>query len=136
MKIWHGFGSEHSANLVMIGQFKDVTDAARAKEVIDRITARVQADAEEGQLEVGGHTDRYTDAMLDLLAQLRVHSILPAELEQFAYDVRLQTKGNQVVIRTDEVDVSAFMKVLLDKGARVEVFSADRFPQEAGDDEG
>jgi len=135
MKIWYGFGSEHSANLVMIGQFQDVTQAARAKEVIDRITQQVEADAQAGQMEIGGHTDRYSDAMLDLLAQVKAHSILPTELEQFAYSVRVETKGDRVVIRTDEVDVSAFMKVLLDNGARVEVFSADRFPQGEGDNE-
>ena len=27
MKLWYGYGSEHSNNLVMIGQFKSVEDA-------------------------------------------------------------------------------------------------------------
>ena len=30
MKIWYQHGSEHSANLVMIGHFEDATEATKA----------------------------------------------------------------------------------------------------------
>lgn len=129
MKIWHGHGSEHSANLVMIGYFKDVTAAAKAKEVIDRLTEQVQADCEAGKMDVGsGSTDRYNDGIMDLLNKVKVYDIGPPELEQFAFNVNIDTKGNQVVIRTDESDITAFIKVLIDRGARVEVFSAHDYP--------
>lgn len=124
MKIWYGYGSEHSMNLVMIGRFKDAGDASKAKEVIERLTEQVNADVEAGGIVISGRTDRFTDAMLDLLTKVNVHSIGPAELEQFAYDVNVKVDSDQVVVTTDEIDVSAFLKVLLDKGARVEVFSA------------
>jgi hypothetical protein len=135
MKIWHGHGSEHSANLVMIGHFKDVTAAAKAKEVIDRLTQQVQMDCEAGQMDVGsGATNRYTDGMMELLKKVSVYDLAPPELEQFAYDVRVNTEGNQVVVRTDESDIAAFIKVLIDRGARVEVFSA-HVDSEADDSE-
>ena len=35
MKIWYQNGSEHSANLVMIGHFEDAANATKAKEIID-----------------------------------------------------------------------------------------------------
>ena len=35
MKIWYQHGSEHSANLVMIGHFKDASDATKAKDYHD-----------------------------------------------------------------------------------------------------
>ena len=130
MKIWHGHGSEHSANLVMIGHFKDVTTAAKAKEVIDRLAEQVQADSQAGEMDVGsGSTDRYTDGMTDLLKKVNVYDIGPPELEQFAYSAHIETKGNRVEIRTDESDITAFIKVLIDKGARVEVFSAHDYPE-------
>jgi Family of unknown function (DUF6375) len=31
MKIWNSYGSEHSARIVMIGRFKDVASAKKAK---------------------------------------------------------------------------------------------------------
>ena len=41
MKLWYGYGSEHSMNLVMIGRFKDAVAAAQAKRVIDALTTKV-----------------------------------------------------------------------------------------------
>jgi hypothetical protein len=38
MKTWNSYGSEHSANLVMIGKFKNAASAEKAKEAIDLIT--------------------------------------------------------------------------------------------------
>jgi len=124
MKIWGGYGSEHSMNLVMIGHFRDVTEAAKANEIIAKLTQQVNQDLEIGQMEIGKLNDRYSGAMLDLLGKLNVHSIEPAELEQFAYDATIKVEREKLVLTTDEVGVSAFMKVMLDRGARVEVYSA------------
>lgn len=126
MKIWYGYGSEHSMNLVMIGRFKDAVSAAKAKEVIDRLTDQVNADAQAGL--VGEGTEHFSDGMLDLLTNVKVHTLRPTELEQFTYDVNVEIKGSQIVLTTDEVDVSAFLKVLIDMGARVEVYSAHDYP--------
>jgi hypothetical protein len=128
MKVWHGYGSEHSMNLVMIGQFKDEGDAAEAKRVIEGLTAQVNADVEAGHIQIGERADEYTDGMLDLLIKAHVHSIGTVELEQFAYDVDVEVENDRVVLTTEETDVSAFLKVLIDKGARVEVYSAHHHP--------
>lgn len=124
MKVWNSFGSEHSMNLVMIGRFEDSTHAHETKEIIDQLTKQVSRDIDEGAVQYGGRTDKYSDGMLSLLEKVRVHCIAPAELEQFGMDIRSETKGNDVVITTDESDVSAFLKLLVDRGGRVEVFSA------------
>ena len=128
MRLWFGYGSEHSMNLVMIGRFKDASDATRAKQAIDRLTDHVYAEVEAGRMEVGQPTGRYDDAVSVLLGELAVYSIGPAELEQFAYSATVSLDGTEVVLETDEIEVSAFLKVLIDKGARVEVFSAHDYP--------
>jgi hypothetical protein len=112
----------------MIGRFKTVSDATKVKEIIEQLTEQVRADEQAGLLKIGELTDRYTVDMLNLLQKVKVHSIGPAELEQFAYDVRVKVENNEVVLTTDEIDVSAFLKVLLDNGARVEVYSAHDYP--------
>jgi Family of unknown function (DUF6375) len=124
MKIWYGQGSEHSMNLVMIGHFKDVATASEAKEIIDQLTQQVEADRQAGLIEIGEHSDRFTDGTLNLLQKVRVHILSPCEMDQFGYDVNLRVDDSKVVLTTDESDVSAFLKVLIDKGARVEVYSA------------
>jgi len=119
MKIWNSYGSEHSANLVMIGRFKETSDAKEAKEAIERIEKYISQTGDDHR-----HATRYSEEMLDLLTELRVNSIQPAELEQFSFQPRLELKSNEIVLTTDEMDISAYLKVFVDKGARVEVYSA------------
>jgi hypothetical protein len=127
MKVWHVFGSEHSSNLVMIGRFKEVDDANEAKEIINLLIQQVRADEQAGLIKIGELTDRYSDGMRKLLEEIKVYSIGPAEFEQFAYDVSIRVENNELILTTDEIEVSAFLKVLIDKGARIEVYSAHHY---------
>lgn len=128
MKIWYQHGSEHSANLVMIGYFKDATGASKAKEIIDAITKQVADDQTNGTLVIGSQSERYGKEMLDLLMRLNIGSIRPGELEQFAYDVRVKVEDNKVILTTEELDIAAFLKVMFLQGARIEVYSAHDHP--------
>ncbi len=128
MKIWYEHGSEHSANLVMIGHFEDATEAAKAKEIIDAITKQVAEDQDKGALVVGSPSERYGEEMMDLLGRVNIVTIVPQELEQFTYEVRVKVEGSDVVLTTEEYDISAFLKVMFHRGARIEVYSAHRHP--------
>lgn len=128
MKIWYGYGSEHSMNLVMIGRFKEETDALKAKQVLDRLTEQVTAEVQAGRLTMGEPIDRYDERLFELLREVEIYILGTSELEQFAYEARVEVKGDQVVVTTEESDVSAYLKVLIDKGARVEVYSAHDYP--------
>ena len=127
MKIWYQHGSEHSANLVMIGHFENAVDAMKAKEIIEALTEQVSEDQSKGTLTLGSPTDRYGDEMLDLLVRLNI-SIGPQEVEQFAYEFSVKVDGNDLVLTTEELDISAFLKVMYLNGARVEVYSAHDYP--------
>ena len=105
MKIWHGYASEHSMNLVMIGRFKEAGKAIRVKEFLDQISARVGEDVAERLIEFDGTTDRFSDKMLDFLRAANLYSLGPADLEQFGYDVSVKVDCETLVIRTDESDI-------------------------------
>ena len=128
MKIWLGYGTEHSMNLVMIGKFDENKDASQAFAAIQHIMDRTSADVDSGLLEVGDPPDRYTDTMMKLAEDFKLYSLRAAEFEQFVYDVAVDLKDDKVVITTDEADVSAFLKFLVDRGARIEVYSAHDHP--------
>lgn len=128
MKIWHGFGSEHSANLVMIGRFRDVGTALKAKDIIDRIEQQVHSEIKEGGIIAGEIADQYSESMLKLLQDLNYPGIDPDELEQFDYGVQVKHEEKELIITTDEIAVSAFFKVLFNNGARIEVYSAHDYP--------
>ena len=115
MKTWNSYGSEHSANLVMIGKFIDVASAEAAKHAIDEMEKFVgDQDSREG-------AERYTDAEMDLFKRLNFYWLQPGELEQFRYDIRSELQADSIVVTTDETEIAALLKLLLAKGARVEV---------------
>jgi hypothetical protein len=128
MKIWYGYGSEHSMNLVMIGRFKNANDAEKAKEMIDTLTKAVNEDVESGLLELGNPPQRFNERLLEILKKANIYIIGAHEFEQFAYEFNVKVDGDKVVLKTDESDVSAFLKVLVHEGAKVEVYSAHNFP--------
>lgn len=123
MKIWTAFGSEHSMNLVMIGRFKEACNADEAKRVIDTLTTYVITEEREGCM-----SDRFSDQLCDLLEKSKIWSLAPTELHQLAYDISIETRGKDVVVTTEEVEVSALLKILLEKGARIEIYSAHEYP--------
>lgn len=133
MKFWDGYGSEHSMDLVMIGRFEDARDAARVKDLIARITERVNADVSAGVIGSTGSTERFSDSMIEFLCREKVYHVGPAELEQFAYDVSVTIEGNAIIVKTDECDISAFLKLLIDNQARVEVYSGHHYPESEAD---
>lgn len=122
MKIWSSYGSEHSANLVMIGHFKDSASAEETNAAIDELRS-FASDSENNP-----HPDRFSEKAMSLLSKLKFHSVGSSELEQFNYDFSTKVNETTLVIKTEEIEVSALMKLLIDRGARVEIFSAHTHP--------
>jgi hypothetical protein len=114
-------------NLVMIGSFKQVADAEEAKMLIDELAEQVRKEPMRSY-DDDPNEARFSKEMLDFFRNAKVHSIGPAELEQFNYDVHVEQKTNTLVLTTDEIEVSAFLKLLIEKGAKVEVYSAHNYP--------
>ena len=128
MKIWNSFGTEHSMNLVLIGRFKEVRNAEDAMRSIERLTDFIVNEEPPAPTVPFSEPRRFTDAMRDLLRSEGLHSLAPEELEQFSYDANVKRDQTRISLRTDEVDISAFLKLLVQKGARVEVYSAHDYP--------
>lgn len=126
MKIWHGYGSEHSSNLVMIGHFKNPEDAKKVQELIDQLTEGLR-----DKIDIGTFRDRFGDDVLELLRKTNCYGFNPIELEHFLYEKRIQVEGDKIVLTTDESDVSAFFKLMIEKGAKVEIYSAHAYPNTA-----
>jgi len=123
MKIWYGFGSEHSTNLVMIGKFMHTDDAKKAKKIIDQLTENLT-----GKIEVGRPQNRFEDDVLDILKNADIYTLGRTELEQFLYEVNTRVEDDKLILITEESDVSAFIKLMIDQGAKVEIFSAHDYP--------
>lgn len=123
MKVWHEYGTEHSMNLKLIGHFAERQEARAAAKAIDIFTAAAEAEHAAGRLEYGEPPSLFSDDLLAVMSELNIHSLGHADLEQFLYHADVEVDGTDVVVQTDELDVIAFIKVLLLKGAKVEMYS-------------
>lgn len=133
MKIWNGYGSEHSMNLVLIGKFKRAQEAEKVEKDIDKLSAQASKD-DSHSISFGKPEDqRFSDDMLSLLSSLNIHTLGPAEIGQLVYEHDLRRKGDRITVTTDEADVSAFVKLFIEAGAKVEVFSAHDYPSDSAD---
>jgi hypothetical protein len=130
MKCWNGYGSEHSMNLIMIGTFKEASGAQEAKQLLDDLIERVREEPNIHDVRSAPRESRFSDEMLHFLADSNLMTIGSAELEQLLYDVSVEQRGKEVRLRTDESDISAFLKLLIERGARVEVYSAHDYPED------
>lgn len=123
MKIWQGYGSEHSNNLVMIGHFNSVDDAKETQHLIEQLTEGLK-----DKIEIGTSCDRFSDDVMDLLRGTNCYSLGPFELEQFLYDTHTRVEGAKIILKTEESDVSAFFKLMITNGAKIEIYSAHNYP--------
>lgn len=123
MKIWHGYGSEHSMNLVMIGHFKSSQDAEKTQELINKLSEGLRE-----KIEIGKSGDRFSDDVLGLLREKEIYNLGPPELEQFLYDTCTRVEGDKIILTTEESEVSAFLKLMVSEGAKVEIYSAHNYP--------
>lgn len=123
MKIWNGYGSEHSTNLVMIGHFKSPEDAEETQKLIEQLSEGLS-----DKIDIGTPYNRFSDDVLDLLRETNCNILGPSELEHFLYDTHTQVEGDKIILTTDESEVSAFFKLMITKGAKVEMYSAHDYP--------
>jgi hypothetical protein len=123
MKVWHGYGTEHSMNLKLIGHFADTDEARAAWDAIAVLTAAAEVEHAAGRLEYGEPPRLFSNELLAALSKVSIHSFGYADVEQFLYDAEVEVDGSDVVVQTDEIDVIAYVKVLIAKGAKVEMYS-------------
>ncbi|MFI4993073.1 MAG: DUF6375 family protein [Solirubrobacterales bacterium] len=123
MKIWTGYGSEHSTNLKMIGHFADESAAKAAMLLFERIKERVYIDMDGENYDPGEGAPDLTDEMGQLLRELNIWSLGPTDVENFAYDHSVARDGADVILTTDENTVGGFVKLLISNDASIEIFS-------------
>lgn len=133
MKIWNGYGSEHSMNLVLIGKFKLEQDAEQVEKDISKLRTQAEEDDCYSIPYDEPKNQRFSDKMLSLLCSLKLNTLGPTDLGQFVSDHHLSREGDRITITTDEAEVSAFVKLFIEAGAKVEVFSAHDYPSDSDD---
>jgi Family of unknown function (DUF6375) len=131
MKIWRGYGSDHSANLVMIGEFKTEEDAHRVYELIDVVSRIAQSDSEKGVFEHWSKNEQLSEETANRLRELELFSLSPSDVSDFAFwNPSIEKVGKTLCFRSDDVEIGGFVKLMVAAGAKVRVYSAHEYSDE------
>ena len=127
MKIWVGYGSEHSMKLILIGQFDTVDSARAATKRIRDLQELAESEVSEPSWEPREEqvTEQFRQAMWDM----GIYNMGRDDLTNFVYEYQIEQSGKELQIRTDESEIQGFLKVLLDYGAKVEIFSLHKWDE-------
>lgn len=123
MKVWTGYGSEHSARLVMLGKFKTAEDASDFLGEVEKLEQLVQA--EDGDAKV---LLRFPKKILDMIfsGEIRFCSDFePKDLNDFCMELQWKQQQDDTTIlefRSDVTGWAGLIKMLLNAGARIEIF--------------
>lgn len=115
-------------NLVLIGKFKQAKDAEDVADLIKKLGEQVTKDNAYAIAHAPPQDQRFSDGMMALIRQFQLYALAPEELGQFNFEHSVAQHGDTIKISTDEADVSAFIKLFVESGARVEVYSAHHYP--------
>jgi hypothetical protein len=107
----------------MIGHFKSSEDAEKTQTLIEQLS-----EALRDKIDIGENRDRFDDDILKFLMEKECYNLSPPELEHFLYDTHFRVEGDKIILTTDELEVSAFFKLMIEKGAKVEIYSAHHYP--------
>lgn len=130
MKIWYGYGSDHSANLVMIGEFQTEQDAERVYELINTISENASSDSAAGVVDNWAQNEQFSEETEKRLRDLQLYYVSPSDIADFAFlDTSIKRQGKELWFRTDDVDIGGFIKLMVNNGAKVQVYSAHAYPE-------
>ena len=128
MKIWMGFGSEHSANLVMIGRFATPENAVVAARELQELIDQIVSEFDYEGFDDNPFAVFQIPAIRDCLERLRLHNFSAEDISTLTMEHHLTRQGSEIRIHTDESDLGGLLKFMVHKGARIEVYSAHDHP--------
>jgi hypothetical protein len=129
MRIWNGYGSEHSMNLVLIGRFQEVTGAKAAEERMEALKALAETMWSDDDWR--SRDERMPSELSQALYEMKLYDMGRSDVDNYAFDHNVTRDAETLRIWTDESDVQGFLKVLLHYGARVEVFSRHEWNEDS-----
>lgn len=120
MKLWVGYGSEHSSRLILIGHFRDAETARLTEE---QIRALDELALKQPEPDWESRDEWYDEETRTALDGLRLWQLGPADLDNFRYEHGVSRDDNRLEISTEEYEIQGLIKVLVLQGARIEIYS-------------
>lgn len=123
-------------NLVLIGYFKQAQDVSKTLSEIKALKDQARKDDVEFGILAPPEDHRFSNAMMELFRTLQVYHLSPNEVSQLLSEHYIEESGTKLTLTTEESEISAFVKLFIDAGAKVEIFSRHDYPGEPADTNG
>ena len=128
MKIWNGFGSEHSYSLVLVGHFANQENADEAADAFERMRQIAAEQLPEDTWE--NRSNRFDESLRQALASMSIYDFGKSDVDNFWYEHSVRKDQRVLVIDTDESEIQGFIKLLLKYGARIEIYSSHEWTED------
>lgn len=132
MKIWHSYGSEHSSNMVLIGTFKTEEDAAKIERLFSELETVATEENQAGRLSSAWENTKFSERLMEFFRSENIWDFGYNDPAIFLYEYNVRRAGEQLIVTTEEAEFSAFLKLMLKGGAKIELYSAHNYPGRYG----
>lgn len=127
MKVWFGYSSEHSSRMRIIGHFKTAENVKSFLAEFTRMQELVAANNEA----CFANPEEFPLPILDGLFHGDIkhgQSLAAHDLLDFTNEMTVSAKDKDFVIRSSEWNWAGIIKMLIESGAKVEMFSEHDYP--------
>ncbi len=129
MKVWVGYGSEHSSRLNLIGRFKTPEAAEEVRRQLEQLCELVANSYDHDRFDENPMALYLDRELCETLAGLGCRHFSPEDIASLIGEHQIDRRGNELRIWSNEFSVSGFVKFLIERPVRVEVFSEHHFPE-------
>ncbi|WP_146065608.1 DUF6375 family protein [Arthrobacter pityocampae] len=123
MRIWQGYGSEHSYSMVLVGRFANIEKARTAESLINKLSKAADSLVSAQKPTWHDPSPLPDESFWTFLREIGLFDLTLGEVEQFGYDHTITRKADRIEISTDEGDIQGLLKAMISGGARVEIYS-------------
>lgn len=127
MKVWTSYSSEHSSRIRIIGRFKSKDALGSFKDSFEQMKQLVSDNYDE----CFNESDKFPVEILDQLGNGTINhsgTIAAHDLLDFANEMTTEFGDDAVTIKSNESNWAGVIKMLIDAGAKVEMFSEHEYP--------
>ena len=128
MKVWYCYSSEHSSRMKIIGRFKTEESARMFEADFNKMKQLVKDNYDT----CFTAPDEFPRLILDELFKGTVkhaQTLSPHDLLDFANDMSDYREGNCFTISSDEYNWAGVIKMMIEAGSKIEIFSEHDYPE-------
>ena len=108
----------------MIGRFATPEDASVAERELQELSDFIVSAFDYEEFDENPMSVLLDGAIRKYLERLRLHIFSAEDIETLGREHHLTRRGQEIEIRTDEWDVGGFLKFMIHKRARIQMYSA------------